>query len=549
MTRHESLRWGKLAIRGGGFVTLFWGSAVCAGEHPGVPPAVSPSTGALTLDLKVLPLTLQDVVYLALLNNRDVKIERLNPEVAATGVSQARAVFDPSLSMEATTGHAETGEGNLLSGSPTPASDSINWSAGLKARLISGAMASLDFKNSRTESNSTFLTLNPQYTSSLLFTLTQPLLREFGPSVNTIRIKVARNNATMSRYLLQSRIAGVLANAETSYWDLVLGFKERDIRRKALGLAQRLVDRTRGLVQEGLLPEIALLQAETSLEQRGSELKAATNALADAIGRLQDALNLDSTADVQIVPLDQPTLDAPAIHLEQVVKDALARRPELSQVKLDLKNWNLQAELAKNQMLPQLNLLFSYGWTGVAGESTSVLDLLENHPTAQQFFAQRATQASQSSLEGGYGQALENLVAGANPSWKVGFNFTMPLGNVAAKSELSKASVEVRKASLTVRDVERKITVEVERAARQVQTSRTTVDGTRALRQQTERRLEMAQEQFDSGLAPMSAVLEAQQDLATGEREEWRAIVDYNKTLVLFDKAIGATLDKYGVTF
>jgi len=125
----------------------------------------------------------------------------------------------------------------------------------------------------------------------------------------------------------------------------------------------------------------------------------------------------------------------------------------------------------------------------------------------------------------------------------------MPLGNVAAKSELSKASVEVRKASLTVRDVERKITVEVERAARQVQTSRTTVDGTRALRQQTERRLEMAQEQFDSGLAPMSAVLEAQQDLATGEREEWRAIVDYNKTLVLFDKAIGATLDKYGVTF
>src|SRR4030067_40986 len=98
-TRPRGWGGGRVGVRGGGFVALFWGSAVCAGEHPGVPPAVSPSTGALTLDLKVLPLTLQDVVYLALLNNRDVKIERLNPEVAATGVSQARAVFDPSLSM------------------------------------------------------------------------------------------------------------------------------------------------------------------------------------------------------------------------------------------------------------------------------------------------------------------------------------------------------------------------------------------------------------------------------------------------------------------
>ncbi len=549
MTRHKGLRWGKLAIRGAGFVLLFWGSAVCAGEGPGVFPAVPPSTGALTLGLKVLPLTLQDVAYLALLNNRDVKIERLNSEVAATRVPQARAVFDPSFSMEATTSHAQPGEGNLLSGSLTPASDSVNWSSGVKARLISGATASLDFKNSRAESNSIFVTLDPQYTSSLLFTLTQPLLREFGPSVNTIQITVAQNGATMSRYQLQSRIAGALAHAETSYWDLVLGFKEQDIRHKAQGLAQRLVARTRGLVQEGLLPGIALLQAETSLEQRGSELAAATNALADATGRLRDALNLDSTADVQIVPLDQPTLDVPEVHLEQVVRDALARRPELPQAKLDLKNWNLQVELAKNQMLPQLNLLFSYGWIGVAGESTDLLEFLNNNPRLKQSLERRQRLPSQSSQEGGYGQALENLLAGDNPNWKVGLNFTMPLGNVAAKSELSKASVEARKASLTVKDVERKITLEVERAARQIQTSRKTVDATRALRQQTERRLEMAQEQFDSGLSPVSAVLEAQQDLATAEREEWRAIVDYNKTLVLFDKAVGATLDKYGVTF
>jgi len=550
VTRHKGVRWGKVAIQAGVVAWLSWGSAVCAGEGPGVPPAVPTSAGTLTLDLKVLPLTLRDVAYLVLLNNRDVKIERLSPEVVATRIPQARGVFDPSFSMETTMNHTESGGGNLLSGSPEPASDSVNWSAGVKAKLISGAIASLDFKNSRIDNNSTFLTLNPQYTSSLLFNLTQPLLRDFGPGVNTVQLKVAENSATMSRYQLQSRIAGVLTQAQTSYWDLVLGYKEQDIRRKAQGLARRLVDRTRALVQEGLLPGMALLQAETSLGQRGTELVAATHALADATGRLQDALNVDSSAGIQILPLDQPTLDVPEVHLEQVVSDALARRPELPQAKLDLKNWNMQVEHAKNQLLPQLNLIFSYGWTGIAGESTGLFD---EYPRVQQFIEQIQNRTGrrpvESSQEGGYGQALENLISGDNPSWKFGFNFTVPLGNVVAKSELSKASLEARKASLIVKDVERKIAVEVERAARQIQTSRTTVDATRALREQTERRLEMAQEQFDSGLAPVSAVLEAQQDLATAEREEWRAIVDYNKTLVLFDKAIGATLEKYDVAF
>ena len=541
VTRRDVETWFRVAVCGIWVAALSWGGPALAGEGANAPPpsveGVTPISGDLTFETKALPLTRQDAAYLALLNSRDVKIERLGLEILETEIRKERAVFHPTFSLESSTSQSKASGGSLLAGSQTVEGDSVNWSSGLKAKLITGAVASLDFTNSRVDNNSVFLTINPQYTSNLALTLTQPLLKDFGPQINRTRIKLAENNVTISRYQLQSKVANVLADVETTYWELVLEFKDQDIRRRSLELTQRLAERTRDLVREGFLPETATLQAEASVVQRESELQAATGALRDTLSRLQDILNLDPKADVQIVPVDQPTLEVPKVDPEQAVKDALARRPELPQAKLELKNRNLSLDLAKNQTLPQLNLFFSYGLSGLAGPTRTISPI----PFVQNIFAPSPT------IVGGYGTALENLFSGDTPAWKVGLNLTVPLGNVAAESQLRKANLEVEKASRTIKDVEGRIAVEVERLTRQLQTLRKAIDAGRAVREQTGRRLEMTQEQFELGLAPMSAVLEAQRDLAGVEREEWRAIVDYNKALVLFDKATGATLEKYRV--
>ncbi len=539
--------WCKLAMRGIWVPLLIWGGPAFAGEGAGSPPAsvegVTPLSGALMFETKALPLTRQDAIYLALLNSRDVRIERLAPDILETEIRRERAAFHPAFSLESSTTQSHSAAGTVLAGSTSPQAESVNWSSGVKAKLISGAVASLDFTNSRVESNSQFLTLNPQYSANLVFTLTQPLLKDFGPRINRTRIKLAQNNATISRYQLQSRIASVLADVENAYWELVLGFKDQDIRRKSLELSRRLAERSRELAREGFLPEIAALQAEAAVVQREGDVLAATSALKDTLGRLQDILNLDPTSDVQIVPVDQPTLEVPAVNLEQALKAAFARRPEMPQAELELKNRRMSLDFAKNQTLPQLNLFFSYGLSGLAGTSRDISPV----PSVEAFLAQK--QIPPPSLVGGYGTALDNLFSGDFPTWKIGVNLTVPLGNVAAENQLRKANLEVQKASLTVKDVERKIALEVERLARQIQTLRKAIDGARALREQTGRRLEMAQEQFELGLAPMTAVLDAQRDMATAEREEWRIVVDYNKALTLFDRATGATLQKYRVEF
>ena len=506
---------------------------------------------SLILQAEGLPLTLHDVAYLALLNNREIKIERLTSRIAEQEIRREGAVFHPIYSLESSTSNSQSASGTALAGISTPQAESVNWSSSLKAKLLSGAVASLDFINSKTDGNSEFLTLNPQYSSSLAFTLTQPLLKDFGPRINTIKIKVATNTLGISRYQLQSKVANILTDVENTYWDLVLAFKDMEIRRRALQLTHQLAQRTKELVDEGLLPETANLQARVSVVQREGDVLVAENALRDTLSRLKELLNLGPGADLPILPLDQPTLETKNIDIPQAVKDALRRRPEIPQVKLDLENKNLTLDFAKNQQLPQLNLFGSYGWSGLAGTPTGPQSFKISVPIFRgrslTFNISTPILTTGPNLDGGYGTSLENLFSGDFPAWKVGMNLTIPLGNVAAKSLLTRAELDRQKSELTLQNVETAIVLEVERAANQVQTALKLIDVAKALKDQTQRRLDMIQEQFDLGLASMSAVVEAQRDLAAAEREEIKSLVDYNKLLAVFGRATGITLEKYRV--
>ena len=106
--------------------------------------AVSPvgAQGLPGTQLESLPLTREDVAYLALLNSRDLKVERFNSRIIEQDIAGERAVFHPIFSMESSGGKSTTLSGNVLAGSDEPQIDTANWSSGIRARLISGATAS-----------------------------------------------------------------------------------------------------------------------------------------------------------------------------------------------------------------------------------------------------------------------------------------------------------------------------------------------------------------------------------------------------------------------
>lgn len=513
-----------------------------------VPPASA--QGLLPSQGEGLSLTRDDVAYLALLNSRDLKVERFNVRIVEQDVPSERAAFHPLVSLESSETQSKTLSGSTLSGASTVETETTAWSSGVKARLLTGATASLDWTNSHLTSNSQFLTVNPQYQSTLALSFTQPLLKGFGLTVNSSRIKVAENNVGISRYQLQARVAGILADAENTYWDLAMAFKEVDIRERALELTRQLARRTEERVSEGIMPETALLQAKTSVLQREGDLLIARNTRLDTARRLQNLLNFAPGGDPLVVPLDQPLAEPRSVDIAQAVKDALAQRPELPQARLDLKNRDVQLGLARNQTLPQLNLFGSYGFSGLAGEPVTEQALSVTIPVSSRRSVTASVEvfpSGASNTAGDYGTALDNLFSGDFPTWKVGVNLTYPLGNIAAKSQLQKAELELQRAEITVKNVERAIALDVERLGHQVQSTFSVIGVARAFREQAQQRLDVTREKFQQGLASLSEGVEAQRDLVTAEQEEWRAIVEYNKVLVLFERATGGLLAKYRV--
>ena len=121
-------------------------------------------------------LSLNDCVALALKNNTNLQIQRLNPVAATTGVRRAWSQFDPravgNLNRKRNVVPATT---FLTAGSSASLFTSeLDASAGLRKTLLSGGALSLDFTNQRVLTNPSIASpIVPQYVTTLGLSLNQ----------------------------------------------------------------------------------------------------------------------------------------------------------------------------------------------------------------------------------------------------------------------------------------------------------------------------------------------------------------------------------------
>ena len=94
-----------------GYVPALYGQPASAANQR-VAPYVAPSSApppALPSSAteRVLELSLENAIRLALQNNLDIERGRLDPQIAHTQVERARAVFDPSVALTASLSHTK----------------------------------------------------------------------------------------------------------------------------------------------------------------------------------------------------------------------------------------------------------------------------------------------------------------------------------------------------------------------------------------------------------------------------------------------------------
>ena len=539
------------AFGGRGILAFITATVVCWAWCSSQPQAAGTLAGStLNVTANELPISLAHSVVLALQNNMEVKVERLTPLIREEEVRrEAGAFFAPRLNVEVSTDRSQRPAGSVLAGAQVANTENIDVNTGVSTRSTTGGVVSLDFRNKRFETNSAFQLFDPQYTAELALTLTHPLLKNFGVSINKVRIKVSQNNMTISKYQLQATVMSLVATVQQTYWDLVFAANDLATRRRSLEVAQHLQRRTEEMVHQSRLPAIALLQAKTAVLEREIDVVAGVNAFEDAQARLKALLNLEKVlpaAEYTLVPTDLPVQESTIVSVSEGLKSAMEKRPELFQARLDQENRLLGRQFAQNQRLPELNFVGSIGLSGLAGTptSTALTTLTVGGIPVVNFLPDGQ---SPESFDGGYTDALGKLFSGNLLSYKVGLSLQIPLGNEIARSELAKARVEVEKSKMTLEVLEQNLRLEVEGVARGVNSRLKTIEGARALRDLVSRKLAMAQEGLELGVSSVTDVLEAQKNLSVAQRDELKTVIEYNKMLTLWDKTTGVVLERFHI--
>ncbi|HZN45966.1 MAG TPA: TolC family protein [Nitrospiraceae bacterium] len=469
-------------------------------------------------------LSLADAVVRALQQNLDISISRQTKDSRIADIVIEQAKFDPTLSLNGQYNRQVSPLNRPVLGF-TGANlqeitifdqNVVGVTADVTQNLYTGTNFDLNYSPQRTfvGGPNTFL-FNPAYTGGLAFTMTQPLLKNFGVDVNKTFIYIAQNNATVEQHVFLDRVMTVIATVEQTFWEMVFANENLKVAQAALKAAEELLATNRAKAKAGVMSIVDVLQAEAAVASRVEQILVAEKAIRDQedqVRRLLNPAEEDLRQDLRLAPTDAPATALEPLSLQEAIDIAMERRPEILQAGKNIDTSELNVKFAKNQLLPTLSLQGTMGLAGLGAD---------------------------------YNDSVKRNFSGDFYNYGAGLVLSYPLGNRSAYSTYNKRQLEARNAQSTLQSIRQQVIVGVREAVRRVQTDFKRIETTRSARIMAEKQLQAEQERLKVGLSTTRFVLDFQRDLATAQGNELRAIIDYNKSLSNLARNKATTLERY----
>jgi outer membrane protein len=512
-------------------------------------------------------LSLQEAVDIALARNPALSVERIRSEAAQTEVVSESGRFDPVLKTSFGVNHRD----NIIASRFYPTGLYVDLERlarfTVESKTKIGSTLTVGFDLRRLESTSNIQTLDPQYSTNLVFGLTQPLLRDFGSDANTSRIRVAAVRAATAHHVLVQHVAHLIRETEQDYWRWAFAREQADLRQRSLETATRLVAQVETLFGAGKVARTSVSGARAALAQRKEDAIVAVSEAATAEDRLKLRLQVDLAATlratdsitaadmpassalpsgVAIVPASLTTM-AQAARIDHVasLESALRRRPELLVLKRELEQREIELRLAGNQAQPRLDLNAQYMRSGMAGlpsvvcvDPTAVVCVPAGSDVQETIFAGKTSP----------NDALNSLFSRSPfDGWSAELRLEVPIQNRTAKALRAGATLRQTEAQVRLQAARDEIVLEVRNAVRQADAARARIDAAREAVTATDSQFTATRTQFSAGLASSYEVLRVQDELDRARVTELRALMDLNIAVTGLRLADMTILDHYGI--
>jgi outer membrane protein TolC len=471
---------------------------------------------ALNVEEPVRDISLQDAIERTVKHSLAIKVDAYNPAIKQAQVVEAEAIFDPVFFGQ--TQWASNDDPQL---SPT-FSNGTSWNnqIGIRKLLPTGgtAQASVgaNFHDIDVPAGTVSPDLKSSYANNINIQLTQPLLQGFGTQVNEANIYLAQRDLRITLSEFKQNSMKAVADVEEAYLDLILARTNVEVLERLVVASQQTYN---DIVARQFIDatKASINQALSALDSRRADLHVAQKTLRNASDRLKSLLNdpeIDVAGNVLLNPSDRPITEPVLYTAADCIAIALQQRPEMIQARLQLERADIVVTVAKNGLLPKVDLTLSMQSNG---------------------------------LDRGFDQSLENTVNPMNAlDFAAGIKFEIPLGNRAAEAQLARHESERRQAIENLVQIAQKVIPDVKQQLREVLSDYQEIAIRDAVRQE-------AAEEFQ-GIIEIEDVrprtpeflqlkLDSQANLAQAEQALTQAVVNYNLAIMRLEQSKGTLLE------
>jgi len=470
-------------------------------------------------------LKLDDYLRLVLRRNETLEAQMLDAELNRRKTSAERGVFEPdwvtSVLRESNKRTNNVLEQAAQSGQPLFSERNTIYDTGIESLVPSGGKIRLGYTLSDLVNNvnpvpffqSTNSPFIQEYQTFFGITFTQPLLKNGGTGVTTAKIRLAALESDIAFQQYRRQLMLTVSGAEAAYWNLYFAQEQMRFFEESVALAQTVLSDSRERLKAGQGSDLDVLEARAGLALRQTKQNEAIQNFYDALSRmyvLAGSIPAPGEAPVRVV--DHPPATIPSLSYKDSYYDAFNLNPDylIELGKVDQEKVKLG--VAKNQLLPDLNLKAAYGINGLGRSPSDSWDSAERANT---------------------------------PSWSVGVELRVPLlGNIQGRNEFQAARLGLQEAVVNLNAVGTQIGNALKSAMQKARTWADSVQSYQTIVGFNQELLKTEQARLSAGKVEARKVLEVEADLFDARQSLADASVQARRAVLEFELAGGSLLKK-----
>jgi outer membrane protein len=564
----------------------------------------TPNLDALMRDGKIY-LSLSDAVTLALENNYDIGIARINLDIADTDLLRAKAgtslrgistgvvantiggsgmtvvggggpggtssaaggggtgasglvlstngggpapeLRDPILTGQISYEDLKQQQSNTLfsGGLPQLTTDTGTYNFGYQQGFVTGTSLNVTFDNTRVTTQNPFSTYSPQLNSNFKAQVTQHLLQGFGWGINGRFVLQAKNNRRITDSAFRQQLLYTVNQVENIYWGLVSAYEDEQAKERALAQSTQLTSDNRKQLEIGTLAPLDVVNSDAAVATDKQALVASQSNLEyqQLIMKQAIARNLNDPqlSSAPVIPTDRVSLDR--LPEEDMSVEDLVKQAYTNnpQIEQAVLNMKNNAITIKAEKNGLLPQVDAYAFYGGSG-----LGGAGNPKQICDFSNPSAPCPPIPAIS--YRDTFGSMFDSSSPDKGIGVNITITLRNRAAQADQARSQMEYRQSQMRLQQLYTQIRINVINGQYALTNDRAQVKAAQAGQDYALQSLDAEQKKYKLGASTSANVLQQERNLAGAVNTLISDTAIYAKDRAALSELLSNTLDKYGIS-